>query len=278
MRVRIRPGKILIYLFVALGSLIVLFSMYLTVATAFKTPAEISENFFALPKSFYLENFRYILSRSSFLTYVKNSVIVTVASIALIVVVTPMVSYAIARKMRVSKFYNGLYYYLLMAIFVPFQVIMVPLTLVLNKLNLMNLPGLILCYLSFALAQSVFLYVGHLRSIPGELEESALLDGCTVLQTFFRIVYPLIMPMTSTIIILNALWIWNDFMLPLLVLNKSSRMWTMPLFMFNFKNQYSFEANLAFAAFLLALLPILVLYVFMQKYIVSGLTAGAVKG
>jgi len=275
---RIRPGKILVYAVVLLGAALVLLPMYLTVVTAFKTPQEISRSFFALPKSFYLENFRYILNRSDFMTYVRNSLVVTVSSVGLIVAVTPAVSYAIARKMDTSRFYRGIYYYLLMALFVPFQVIMVPLTLVLDKLQLMNLPGLIVCYVAFSLSQAVFLYVGYLRSIPAELEEAATIDGCSVGQTYVRIIFPLLMPMTATVIILNALWIWNDFMLPLLVLNRSARMWTMPLFMFNFKNQYSFEANLAFAAFLLALLPILGLYVFMQKYIVAGLTAGAVKG
>lgn len=267
-----------IYIFVILGSLIVFFPMYLTIVTAFKTPAETTKNFFTPPGSFYLENFMYILNRSIFMTYVKNSLLVTVVSIAFISVITPMVSYAIARNMDHSRFYNGLYMYILLAIFVPFQVIMVPLTLVLQRIKLMNLTGLIICYLSFALAQAVFLYTGYIKSVPLELEESAFMDGCSVVQTFFRIVYPLIMPMTATIIILNSLWIWNDFLLPLLVLNKSSKMWTMPLFMFNFKNQYTFDVNYAFAAFLLALLPIMILYSFMQKYIISGLTTGALKG
>lgn len=267
-----------VYIFVVTGTLIVLFPMYLTIVTAFKTPAETARNFFTPPTSIYLENFDFILSRSMFLTYVKNSVIVTVVSIFLIAIVTPMVSYAIARNMTHSKFYSSLYMYIIMAIFVPFQVIMLPLTIVLNRMNLMNLTGLIICYLSFSLAQAVFLYTGYIKSVPLELEESAFMDGCTVFQTYFKIVYPLITPMTATIIILNALWIWNDFLLPLLVLNRSSRMWTLPLFMFNFKNQYSFETNLAFAAFLLALIPIIILYAFMQRFIIAGLTQGALKG
>jgi raffinose/stachyose/melibiose transport system permease protein len=274
----LKMSQLLIYIFVVLGALIVLFPMYLTVVTAFKTPAETTKNFFMPPMTLFLDNFKYILNRSEFLTYVKNSVIVTVVSITLISIVTPMVSYAIARNMNHSKFYKGLYMYFLLAIFVPFQVIMVPLTKVLSKINLMNLVGLIICYLSFSLAQSVFLYTGYIKSVPLELEESAFIDGASVMQTFFRIVYPLIMPMTATIIILNSLWIWNDFLLPLLVLNKSSKMWTMPLFMFNFKNQYTFDVNYAFAAFLLALVPIMILYAFMQKYIIEGLTVGALKG
>jgi len=274
----LRTSHLPVYIFLVLGSLTIFFPMYLTIVTAFKTPAETAKNFFALPRTFYVDNFKYILERAEFLTYVKNSVIVTVVSVTLISVITPMVSYAIARNMDHSKFYKGLYMYILLAIFVPFQVIMVPLVLVLQRIKLMNLNGLIICYLSFALAQAVFLYTGYIKSVPLELEESAFMDGCSVVQTFFRIVYPLIMPMTATIIIMNSLWIWNDFLLPLLVLNKSSKMWTLPLFMFNFKTQYTFEANLAFAAFLLALTPIIILYAFMQRYIIDGLTKGALKG
>jgi raffinose/stachyose/melibiose transport system permease protein len=278
MKANFRPSRALIYLFLSAGALMVIFPIYLTVITAFKTPSEIAKNFFAPPGSFYLGNLEYILVRSKFMLYVKNSLLVTVVSVALIAIFTPMVSYAIARNMDQSKLYKGFYFYFLLAIFVPFQVIMVPLTLVMQKFNLMNHTGLILCYLSMSLTQAVFLYTGYIKSIPLELEESSFMDGCNVPQTFFLIVYPLVIPMTATIVILNSLWVWNDFLLPLLVLNKSNTFWTMPLFMFNFKNQYSFESNLAFAAFLLALLPIIVLYSFMQRYIIAGLTNGALKG
>lgn len=278
MSTRYKPGRTAAYLFLSLGALAIIFPIYLTVITAFKTPDEIARNFFLPPGSFYLGNMRYILTRSKFLLYVRNSLFVTVISVFLIAVFTPMVSYSIARNMDQSRLYKGFYFYFLLAIFVPFQVIMVPLTLVMQKFNLMNHTGLVLCYLSLALTQSVFLYTGYIKSIPLELEESSFMDGCNVPQTFFRIVYPLIVPMTATIVILNALWVWNDFLLPLLVLNKSNSFWTMPLFMFNFKNQYSFESNLAFAAFLLALLPIIVLYSCMQRYIIAGLTNGALKG
>ncbi|MDR0641121.1 MAG: carbohydrate ABC transporter permease [Treponema sp.] len=273
-----KPERAVSYLFLSLGALAIIFPIYLTVITAFKTPDEIARNFFLPPGSFYLGNMQYILTRSKFLLYVRNSLFVTVVSVSLIAVFTPMVSYSIARNMDHSRLYKGFYFYFLLAIFVPFQVIMVPLTLMMQKVNLMNHAGLIICYLSLALTQSVFLYTGYIKSIPLELEESSFMDGCNVPQTFFRIIYPLIAPMTATIVILNALWVWNDFLLPLLVLNKSNSFWTMPLFMFNFKNQYSFESNLAFAAFLLALLPVIILYSSMQRYIIAGLTNGALKG
>jgi len=267
-----------VYAVLGAGSLLVLFPMYLTIVTAFKTTQEVAKNFFAPPSSFYLGNVQYILSHSKFLLYVRNSTFITIVSVTAIALFTPLVAYSIARNMERRKLYKFFYFYFIAAIFVPFQVIMVPLVLLLQKTHLMNQGGLILCYVAMSLMQSVFLYTGYIKAIPLELEESAFMDGCSIPQTFFRIIYPLIVPMTATIIILNALWIWNDFMLPLLVLNKSNTMWTMPLFIFNFKSQYSIDTTLAFAAFLLSLIPIMILYAFLQRYIIAGLTNGALKG
>jgi raffinose/stachyose/melibiose transport system permease protein len=278
MKKAMKPSLIMTYLLLSAGALMILFPVYLTIITAFKQPQEISKNFFAPPASLYLGNLQYILTHSRFLVYVRNSCTVTVISVLLIIIFTPLVSYAIARNMERHKLYKVFYYYFILAIFVPFQVIMVPLTLLMQKFSLMNHAGLIIAYLSLSMTQSIFLYTGHIKTIPLELEESSFMDGCSVIQTFFLIVYPLIIPMTATIVILNALWIWNDFFLPLLILNKSNNSWTMPLFIFNFKTQYSFDSNLAFAAFLLALTPIIVLYSFMQKYIIAGLISGALKG
>lgn len=141
----------------------------------------------------------------------------------------------------------------------------------------MNQGGLILIYVAFALGQGVFLFTGYYSSIPVELEEAAEIDGCTTTQTFFRIVFPLAKPMTVTVIILNVLWIWNDFLLPLLILNKSAAMWTLPLYQYNFKSAYTFDYNLAFASFLFSIIPMIIMYILLQKNIIEGLTAGAVK-
>jgi raffinose/stachyose/melibiose transport system permease protein len=141
----------------------------------------------------------------------------------------------------------------------------------------MNQFGMILLYSTFSLGQGVFLFVGYYKSIPVELEEAASIDGTGILGTFFKIVYPLTKPMTITVIILNTLWIWNDFLLPLLVLNKSATMWTLPIYQYNFKSAYTFDFNLAFASFLFSIIPMIILYAFLQKYIIEGLTAGAIK-
>lgn len=269
--------KALCYLVVSLIVLIVALPLYLTVVTAFKSSAEISADFFAPPKTLYLDNFQKVLFETNFLMYLRNSVILSVLTVVVIAVFSPMVSYSIARNMEESKIYKGLYYLFVMLIFVPSQVIIIPLTLQLSKIGLNNPVGLSLCYVTFSLAQAIFLYVGYIKSVPIELEESAMMDGASAAKIFFEIVFPLIMPMTATVVILNFLWIWNDFLMPMMLLNKEPSTWTMPLFIFNFKSQYGFEANLAFTAVLLNLLPITIVYLFLQRYIVEGLTAGAVK-
>jgi len=277
MRHNKKVTTVLVNLYAVAGVVLVLFPMYLTIVTAFKTPEESARNFFALPSSLYLGNFAEVIKRSNYLMYVFNSFFITVVSVAVIAIFTPMVSYSIARNMQHSKYYSFLYYYLVIGIFIPFQVIMIPLVKQVTTLGLLSKYGLIILYISFSLMQAVFLFVGYIKSVPIDVEESAFIDGCNVWQVFIKIVYPLIKPMTATVIIVNSLWIWNDFLLPLLILNKTKNNWTLPLFQFNFKSQYTFDYNLAFASFLLAMLPIVILYAFLQKYIVDGLTSGAVK-
>ena len=193
-----------------------------------------------------------------------------------IMILIPMCSYAIARNMN-QKYYKAMYFYLLAGIFVPFQVIMVPLVKYLSKLNLCNIPGLIIMCVTLASSQGVFLLVNYIRSVPRDLEEAAYIDGCGTIKAYVKIVIPMIRPILATVFVLNALWVWNDFQMPLLILNQSQDMWTLPLFQYNFKSQYSFDYNLAFASYLIAMVPVLIAYACAQKHIVSGLTQGAVK-
>ncbi len=269
-------SKILTYTILTVGTLFILVPMYVTIVTSFKTPQECSKSFFTLPRSFYLGNFKEVIGRAHYWTYVKNSVVITVISVAVIIFFAPLVSYAISRNFE-KRYYKFLYFYIISGIFVPFQVIMLPIVKQMTKFKMMNQFGMIVLYITLGLIQSIFLCVGYLKSIPKELEEAASIDGCSPWKTFTKVIYPLMSPMVATILILNALWIWNDFLLPLTILNKTPNMWTLPLFQYNFKSQYSFDYNLAFASFTLSMLPIIVIYVFTQKYIISGLTAGSVK-
>lgn len=243
-----------------------------------KTPQELSQSFFALPKRFNFNNFYAIITDSGYPRTVLNTLAITLfASIGTIAVI-PMVSYAIARSMREKRYYKYLYFFLLAGIFVPFTVKMLPLVKVMSVMNMLNIPGLIIVYISSAVCEGVFLYVAFIQGIPMELEEAAYIDGASTWNIYLHIVFPLLSPMTATVLIKNGLWYWNDFLLPLLTLNKSPDFWTLTLFQYNFKMTHAINYPMIFAAFLLSMLPVMVFYVFMQKKIIGGLTNGAVKG
>lgn len=260
----------------ALGVLVILFPMYLVIINSFKTLEEASRSFFALPASVNLDNVRELLSGQNYFHHVFNSVLVTVVSMVVVAIYIPMVSYAIARNMR-RRYYKSLYTYIMLGLFIPSQIVMLPIVKQMAALNMLNIWGLILLYITFSLTRGVFLFVNYIRVLPIEIEEAAQIDGCTVVQTYFRIVIHLIKPMISTLVIMDALWFWNDFQLPLFLLNRSRDLWTLPLFQYNFKTEYSFDYPMAFTAYLISMVPMLVIYCLCQKHIISGLTAGAVK-
>lgn len=270
-------GKSISYVIAVIGAVIILLPFYITVITAFKTPEQSAQNFFSFPTSLNLDNFRSVFEKAGYFKYFMNSVIVTVSSLVLIYILVTMISYAIARSMKRSPYYKVIYGLIVLGMFVPFQVIMVPLVQFMGGLGLSNKFGLILLHVTYAAMQAVFLLVNYIRNVPVDLEEAAYIDGCTTVQAYVRIVLPLLKPMTSTVIVLNALWIWNDFQMPLMILNKLPDTWTLPLFQYNFKSQYSFDYNMAFASYLIAMVPVLIAYICAQKHIVEGLTAGAVK-
>ena len=275
-KIKITPVTIVAYIVSIITVLLVLFPLYLTLAVAFKSPAESAQNFFAPPSRLYLDNFARVMSNRHFYSYFANSLTITLVSVAIIAVFIPMVAWAIARNPG-KKYYRFLFYFFVIGNFIPFQVLMVPLYLFMSQVRMLNRNGLMLIYISYALCEGVFLFNAYYKSIPLELEESAEIDGCGLLGTFFRIVYPLVKPMTATIIILNTLWIWNDFLLPLIILNKEASQWTLPLFQYNFKSRYTTDYNLAFAAFLFSMGPMMIFYASLQKYIIQGLTAGSIK-
>lgn len=270
--------KALIYAYLLIACFFTLGPIYVVIANALKTRQESTENFFAMPESFYLGNLTQVIQKDGYFNYVKNTVVITGISLLILAIVLPMVSYALARNMKKSKFYNNCYKYFILGIFIPFQVVMIPIVKLMGQWGLSNIGGLIVMHVVFALSDGIFLFVAYMQGLPIELEESAQMDGCTVFQTFFRIVYPLSLPMIAAVLSLNCLWIWNDFLLPLLLLNQSPDNWTLQLFQYNFKTTYSFDYNQAFASVLLSTIPVAVVYVFAQKFIVKGITGGSVKG
>ena len=202
------------HLYLVLGVLLVLFPLYLLVVVSFKPLAASAANFIAFPTSLYLENFKKVLSLGLYVNSIKNSVIVVVVPLLFVTTLVPMVSFAIARNAKQKRYYRYLYRYVIASLFVPFNAIMIPIVILSSKLDMMNIPGLIILYVSLSFSQGTFLFVGYIRSLPAELDESAYMDGCSVPRLFASIIMPLCKPMIITIIILNSLWYWNDFMLP----------------------------------------------------------------
>ena len=266
-----KAGKNLLILLALLpGILLIIFPMYITVVTALKTPQESGSSFFALPSAWYWGNFVSVLNKSYYFRYIWNTAVILVCSVTVELLIVPMAAYSIQRNNR--KYYRFLYTFIVCGLFVPFQVRMVSLVQMMSQLHLMSKLGMVFLY------PGVFLITGYLKSVPAEIEEAAYMDGSSYGATYFRVVFPLLKPILSTLLIKDSLFIWNDFQLPLIILNGSTKSWTLQLFQYNFKSQYSFDYNLAFASFVMTMLPILVLYVLIQKNIVAGLSAGAVKG
>lgn len=261
---------------IALGLILILAPLYVVIVNTFKDLEEASKGFFALPQSLNFQNYEELFSKNNFWNYVKNSAYITVISIILVIIINPAVSYAIARNFR-RRYYKAVYFYIILGLFIPFQVIMLPVTKIMTNMNLLNPNGLILLYAALSLSKGVFMFVNYIQSLPYEVEEAARIDGCNTFQVYTKIVLHLIGPMLATLIVMDTLWFWNDFQLPLMILNKSPDYWTLPLFQYNFKSEYSFNYTMAFTAYFMCMFPVLIVYALGQKYIISGLTAGAVK-
>ena len=263
-------------LVILLGLLMILDPLYVVIVNTFKDLEEASKSFFALPQSLNFQNYVELFNKNDFWNYVKNSTYISVISIVIVIIINPAVSYAIARNFT-KRYYKAVYFYIILGLFIPFQVIMLPVTKIMTNMNLLNPNGLILLYAALSLSKGVFMFVNYINSLPYEIEEAARIDGCNTFQVYTKIVLHLLGPMLATLVVMDALWFWNDFQLPLMILNKSPEYWTLPLFQYNFKSEYSFNYTMAFTAYFMCMFPVLIVYAIGQKYIISGLTAGAVK-
>ena len=272
-----KQNNILTYIILVLGVLLILLPLYVTLVTAFKSNEQSAQSFFSLPIPIYLDSFKEILTSEKYYRALFNTVYITAIVLAGNVIIMPAMSYAVARKMPESRWYRYVYIFLLLGIFIPFQVKMMPLVKMLSALDMMNPTGLAILCISSSTCESVFLFVGYMGAIPADMEEAAQIDGASTFLTYRAIVFPLLKPMLATVLIKQGLWIWNDFMLPLITLNRSWQNWTLTLFQYNFQTEYSINYSLTFATFVVSMLPLLIFYCFMQKAIIGGLTTGAVK-
>ena len=262
--------------------LLYLFPIYLILTNSFKSRAEMYENMVALPTEFSFKYYESAIGKMNFTTSILNSVILTVVSIAILVVLCSMTAWMIVRiKNRLSAAIFGI---LVATMLIPFQTIMMPLMQEMswftNNVGIQmtdTVPGLIFMYLGFGAGMGVFLYHGFISTIPISLEEAAIIDGCNTWSTFWKVVFPMLKPTTMTVIILDVIWIWNDYLLPSLTL-KSKINRTIPISAAKFFGQYTISWNEAMAALVITIIPVAIFYLFCQKYIIKGVAAGAVKG
>ena len=268
-----------IFILLVLLALLFIAPLFIVFINSFKAKFDIIGSPFALPNAqtfVGLENYITGIKSSGIISSFFRSLFITVASVLVLVVCTSMTAWYITRVK--SKFTKILYYLLVFSMIVPFQMVMFTMTYTAGKLSLNNLIGIIFIYLGFGAGMSVFMMCGFMKSVPLEIEEAAMIDGCTPIQTFFMIVFPILKPTAVTVAVLNAMWIWNDYLLPYLVLGTDNK--TMPVaIQLAMQGAYGSVNWGGFMAMLvIAIIPIVVFYLFCQKYIIKGVTAGTVKG
>ncbi len=276
MKERYNAGKFLLEIAMALLAVLFLAPLYLVFINAFKRYDEVLSSTASLPESFGLSNFITVWEQIHFPTAFLNSLMITVISVLGILLVSSAAAYQIVR--RPGKLSNIIFLTILASMVIPFQTMMIPLLQVAKDFHLINsLYGIIIMYLGFGIPLALFLYHGFIKGIPIELEEAATIDGCNTFGVYFRILLPLLAPITTTIAILHSLWIWNDFLLPYIVLGQKSNQ-TIPLASYVYFGEYMNEWHLALAALTMAVIPVIAFFLLMQRYIIQGITAGAVKG
>lgn len=266
--------KVALYVLGIILGLIFLSPFYILIINSFKSKKEIFKDTLTMPIEWVFDNYVDAFEKLDFLRAFGMSVLVSVVSIAIIVIFTSMAAWNLQRTR--GKKSNIIFMMFVVSMLVPFQAVMLPLVNIMGKLNMLNVPGLIFMYFGFGSALSIFLYHGFVKSIPRDLDDAAMIDGCSKFQTFWYIIFPLLKPTTITVVILNLVWIWNDYLLPSLVINKSGTQ-TIPLKTFYFFGQFTKQWNLALAGLVITIIPVIIFYMIAQKQIIRSITEGSVK-
>lgn len=273
-------SKSLIYILLFFIAVVFLAPIIIILFNAFKSNFYISSSPFSIPNvdTFAgFDNFIKGFSQSDFMRSFANSAFITVFSVGGIVLLTSMTAWYIVRVK--NKFTRLIYYLFVFSMIVPFQMVMYTMTYYAFEFNLNNPVGIVFIYLGFGAGLSVFMFSGFIKSIPTEIEEAATIDGCSPIRTFFSVVFPILKPTAITVAILNAMWIWNDYLLPYLVLgsgeNKTLPVAVQMALTGGYGNK---DMGALMAMLVLTILPIIIFYLFCQKYIIRGVVAGAVKG
>lgn len=260
---------IVIYIF----AIVYMLPIIIAVLNSFKEKREILISAISLPTSLYLENYIEVILKANFIQVFLNSVILTGASVLLLIVISSFAGYALARwKSKLADVFQLLF---LAALFVPFHTIMITLLKTAKAVGATgNFIGMILIYAGLMCPIPIFLYRGFVKALPLDLEESAIIDGCNRFKLMTKIVFPMLKPISATVAVLNALWIWNDFLLPYLIFAKPV---TIPLSQMYFYGKYNQQWHLIMAGFVISTIPVVIFFLSMQKFIIKGIVSGALK-
>ena len=268
-------------------AIFILFPFFLVVINSAKSSGDIVISPINLPKNWgqMLDNMKNVINNANFNYWssFKSSIIITIVSLALLTVFSCMAAWVLSRNEK-KKWSAIIFLIFVAAMVIPFQVVMLPiLTIFKNISNFLGIPmlssyiGIIFAYLGFGGSMSIFIFHGFVKGIPKELEEAARIDGCTHEQIFFKIIFPLMKPVQMTVLILNGLWIWNDYLLPSIMLGLNGRIKTLPIAVSSFVGSYVKQWDLILTAAFLAMIPIIILFLFAQKQIIRGMMEGAIK-
>jgi raffinose/stachyose/melibiose transport system permease protein len=265
------------FLFLAIIALFFLYPLFTILNNSLKSYANLLTDFFGLPQKVEWSNYPHTWELIHYPQAFLNTFLVTIGGVLGIIGCSSMAAYKLARTQ--TRLSTILFMLCIAPMLVPFHAIMITLTKVAKELYLMNsIPGLMVIYWGLGAPMAIFLYHGFLSTIPRELDEAATVDGCTQIQMFVRIIFPLLRPITTTIIVLNVLWIWNDFLLPLIMVNSNQATKTLQLAAYQFFGQYVSEWQYVMAAIMMSILPVIIFFLAMQKHIVRGIVSGAIKG
>ena len=277
MNSRLKAGRLILEIVMVLISIVFLYPIFLTFINSFKTFGEVMKDVIALPEKLTFANYSYVWEYINYPKLFMNNMVITTIGLAGIILVSSIAAYKLARtKSRMSIV---IYMLCIMPMLIPFQSIMLTVVQLAKQLNLSeSTVGLGFLYWGFGAPLAVFIYHGFVKGIPKDIDESATIDGASGFRLFFSVIFPLLKSVTTTIIIIDVMWIWNDFLLPLLLVNGSPDTKTLTLAAYTFLGQYTSDWQYAMTAMVMAVLPSIIVFMFLQKYIVKGVVAGAVKG
>lgn len=274
-QIRIKSGQIVIYALFTLLLILFLIPFFLVLLNRFKANKEIILDPLSFPQVINLQGYAKAFTAMNYLGTFKNSLIITAFSIVFIILFAVMCAYFFARNnWKINKI---LFMIMVASMIIPFQTIMIPIVKNFAAINAVdNIFMVVVFYVGAHISMAVFMFQGFIKSIPVELDEAATIDGCNHFQILFRVIFPLLKPIISTVAVLDILAIWNDFLLPYILL-QSNRLKTLPLMTYSFFGQYSVDYSLVCSGLIMSILPVIIIYAFLQKQIIDGVVAGAIK-